>query len=540
MKKKRLIAGLAAVAAAAMIGSTWAAWTQTLVAKNEYETAKYSTFLEETFEGPQQWQPGITQQKDVWVKNDSTIPVIGKITIRQSWVRREAVKATLSQISGQPSAASQVIAEAGEKLPLTFDSESGDKEYAAILNFNSDLDWKKSAVVVLADSRTEEEGLRLGIPAVSSLDDARGKWLLASEAPTADGFYVFYYIGEIPANGGTTPLLLNSATMNPELKATISGSHTYYEKDDTAEGGYRKITYNTVNGKGYDGCTYTMDITMTTVQATDAGVLDIFQNDPIGEYIAGYITGDGGYTADSDNKLYFEKAGNQMVYQPVGTSVKGDDTGNWFMSFTNMIPGATYKDSLKIENGCRRDYDLYMKIIPREGQTELQEELLDKIYMKVYYDTGSSRSLLYDGTANGIWTNADNGKNMRGLVYLGEYDRGRTGAIDVELTLDPDIRLQTDQQGNDTYKYSNVLTKVDWMFMVREVKDDHNDPPGGPTKTDLPDGEKPGDPSVSLVPLIPRTGDQLPIIPLAVASGVMLLLMAVFGVLGFGKKKKVE
>ena len=47
MKKTKIyIAGLAALAAASMIGGTWAVWTQQLLAKNEYRTAKYSTFLQ--------------------------------------------------------------------------------------------------------------------------------------------------------------------------------------------------------------------------------------------------------------------------------------------------------------------------------------------------------------------------------------------------------------------------------------------------------------------------------------------------------------
>ena len=83
-KIKIFIAGLAAMAAAATIGGTWAVWTQQLLAKNEYMTAKYSTFLQEDFESPKGWLPREETRKAVWVKNESTIPIIAKITMNQN------------------------------------------------------------------------------------------------------------------------------------------------------------------------------------------------------------------------------------------------------------------------------------------------------------------------------------------------------------------------------------------------------------------------------------------------------------------------
>ena len=50
--------------------------------------------------------------------------------------------------------------------------------------------------------------------------------------------------------------------------------------------------------------------------------------------------------------------------------------------------------------------------------------------------------------------------------------------------------------------------------------------------TVLPDGDVP------LAYMVPKTGDDFPIGPVAVTAAVSLLLMAVFGILGFGEKKK--
>ena len=147
MRKIRIfIAGLAAMAAAATIGGTWAVWTQRLLAKNEYMTSKYSTFLREEFESPEDWLPGEETRKAVWVKNESTIPIIAKITMNQNWVRREDVTAMVVPPEG--GAPKEIFLEPrkGEPLPVIFEAEDG-RQYAAVLNFNKD------GVVVLADKR---------------------------------------------------------------------------------------------------------------------------------------------------------------------------------------------------------------------------------------------------------------------------------------------------------------------------------------------------------------------------------------------------
>ena len=321
-KSKVLIAGLAAIGAVTMIGGTWAAWSQQLLAKNEYMTAKYSTLLQEEFEQPGGWEPGEEEKKAVWVQNDSTIPVIAKITMNQEWFRREDVKAWVSNEEGEYEYATVSngtlvrdeegeIIEKGDPLNLIFDGDNG-REYAAVLNLNPE------AVVVLAENRAEEPGLQLpGIRTVDSLDEAKGKWLLVSEKPDEVGNYTFYYMGVVDP-GKSTPLLLESVRMNPQLEATVTHNHTYYEKDDTVEGGYKKVTVSTVNSeKGYDSSTYILRVNMQTVQATKGAVDQILSKDKYTEYIAGYIANtDGGYESTSVKRLYFEEHRGIMSYEP--------------------------------------------------------------------------------------------------------------------------------------------------------------------------------------------------------------------------------
>lgn len=560
MRKIRIfIAGLAAMAAAATIGGTWAVWTQRLLAKNEYMTSKYSTFLREEFESPEDWLPGEETRKAVWVKNESTIPIIAKITMNQNWVRREDVTAMVVPPEG--GAPKEIFLEPrkGEPLPVIFDAEDG-RQYAAVLNFNKD------GVVVLADKRASEPGLRLDIPEVSSPAEAAGKWLLLSETPNEDGNFTFYYMGEVQP-GEETPVLLSSVEMNPQLETTVTGSYTYYEKEESAVGGYKKITVNTVNSKyGYDCCHFTLGVNMQTVQSTKDAVKTIFKSDEVSEYIAGYIAGSGVFddSASPVKTLYFRERDGVMSYTPYRTSDGRVEEGNWFMSFTNMIPGGVYKDKLNIENGSFKNYRLYMRIIPRAGQTTIQDELLKKIAMKVYFKD----KLIYDGDVTGYHYSGSGNEDMQGLVPLGVYRRGSKDEIRVELVLDPDIGLNDD----GTYKYADVLTKVDWEFMVQEVRNGGggNPPgggggggttPGGPGDNpepgvEIPDEPVPldgvtiedGDVPLSLLPdpevplgfMVPQTGDEFPVVPLAVTVVVSLLLMMGFGFLGFGKKKKAE
>ena len=145
--------------------------------------------------------------------------------------------------------------------------------------------------------------------------------------------------------------------------------------------------------------------------------------------------------------LYFEEHNGKMTWN----NIRGSD-GNWFMSFTNMVPGGEYKDQLKIENGSKKTYKLYMQAIPL-SQESRKDELLEMISMKVAQNTKE----LYEGTASG--KDYNNG-NLQNVIYIGTYKPGEKGEIYVDLQLDKNVGLE----------YCNLLTKNDWKFMVTEVK----------------------------------------------------------------------
>ena len=158
--------------------------------------------------------------------------------------------------------------------------------------------------------------------------------------------------------------------------------------------------------------------------------------------------------------LFFEEKSGKMTWN----NVRGDD-GNWFMSFTNMVPGGKYKDQLNIENGSKKTYALYMQVIPLQ-QDQKRDELLELISMKV----SLGNKVLYEGTASGKEYN--NG-NLQNVIYLGTYKSGENDQIQVDLELDKNVGLE----------YCDLLTKNDWKFMVTEINNPNKPQEIKPPKT---------------------------------------------------------
>lgn len=535
-KGKHAVLGLAALLSVAAIGGTWASWTQELKAGNEFMTGSYNTSLDETFESPTNWKPGERTEKAVQVTNKGTVDAMAKVVINQSW---------------EPS------------FSLTFQAQNGDTEYAAIPEFN------KNNVVLLAsgDADKDVNANRWGLQAVTKAEEAKGKWLLLNELPEGDnGSFTLYYMGIIEA-GKSSPQLLDSVSMNSRITSSIVDKE--YEPEADGEGNYTgkivlKATSNDSQGTGYENGTYTMTINATTVQATQAAVQQVLgqgaEDAETLDYLVKNIAEEGVFEAKEPKTLKFAETDGTMTYVPYRDGDGQVEEGNWFMSFTNMVPGGIYRDRLNIENASNKTWKLYMKALPRE-QSALQDELLEKISMKVWYTNPSGEEkLLYTGNSLGstLLTQGDTAGGTEGerAVYLGGYESGRKGSIRVELQLDPTLTLTEDpsitpEAGESSLvnKYAGVLSKIDWQFMVTEVKEEGGNGGGGshggggggkgPTVT-ITDSEVPLAPGAPLtdetiiedgpVPLavLPKTGDDTPVIPAVVTligSGIILLWM---------------
>lgn len=535
-KGKHAVLGLAALLSVAAIGGTWASWTQELKAGNEFMTGSYNTSLDETFESPTNWKPGERTEKAVQVTNKGTVDAMAKVVINQSW---------------EPS------------FPLTFQAQNGDTEYAAIPEFN------KNNVVLLAsgDADGAVDANRWGLQAVTRAEEAKGKWLLLNEIPEGDnGSFTLYYMGVIEA-GKSSPQLLDSVSMNSRITSSIVDKE--YEPEADGEGNYTgkivlKATSNDSQGTGYENGTYTMTINATTVQATQAAVQQVLgqgaEDAETLDYLVKNIAEEGVFEAKEPKTLKFAETDGTMTYVPYRDGDGQAEEGNWFMSFTNMVPGGIYRDRLNIENASNKTWKLYMKALPRE-QSALQDELLEKISMKVWYTNPSGEEkLLYTGNSLGstLLTQGDTAGGTEGerAVYLGGYESGRKGSIRVELQLDPTLTLTEDpsitpEAGESSLvnKYAGVLSKIDWQFMVTEVKEEGGNSGGnggggggggGGSTVTINDSEVPLAPGAPLtdetiiedgpVPLavLPKTGDDTPVIPAVVTligSGIILLWM---------------
>ena len=404
--------------------------------------------------------------KDENGNRESGVSVIAKVELHQEWVRRETFYEVDAEGNKTP-----VEPVKGQNLPPIFTSEEGGKKYAAIPNFN------KEAVVVLRSGVAEDDDLSLGLDVVNGPEEAKGKWLLMDEEPDEIGNYIFYYVG-ILKPGENSPVLLESVTMNPLLEATISTKDTTYRKREDGSG-YDQITVTNRNSKyGYDGCTYTMDITATTVQATSAAVEKVFDDGRFTKviyYLANEIAEPGEYDHSDLAKVLsivnHPQDNIKLEYIPYRQGNGGQiEEGNWFMSFTDMVPGGVYKDSLKVENRTsNHNMRVYMRVKPIPGQDQIKEELLEKITMEVWYEDEK----LYDGRVTGA--KYGEGKNLQELIPLCYLTHGQSGLVTVRMVLDPDITCD-----EDTGKciYADQLAKIDWEFMVQ--LSDPGGPGGGP------------------------------------------------------------
>ena len=250
MKKKAAL-GLAGIAAVAVIGGTWAYWSQDLTATNEFETGKFDSDIVEQFTPPAvgEWLPGVTTEKNVKVTNSGDVDMALVAEITQEWNRE------------------------GESLPIRFAAPDPSPitrgyENAAVIN------WGENTAMhdITAIDSVAEEAREMGITAsVSSLGDseAKDKWVLVDVSDDYSKL-LFVYNGIVPA-GEETPELLNSVTLNSKIESWVSEKNYSYD-----ENGELQVETNGWMEVNYEDAQYTMDIHVNTVQATGDAIREIF------------------------------------------------------------------------------------------------------------------------------------------------------------------------------------------------------------------------------------------------------------------------
>lgn len=255
MKKKAAL-GLAGIAAVAVIGGTWAYWSQDLSVVNEFETGKFDSDIVEEFTPPAvgEWLPGVTTEKNVKVTNNGNVNMALVAEVAQSWT-----------------------GENGEDLEIRFEVADEtdspitrqERVCAAIINWD-DVN-SKNMPNIAALSSVEQEAENIGITnLVRSLEEneAKDKWVLVDVSEDYSKL-IFVYNGIVPA-GEETPVLLNSVTLNSNLESGVVNKIYYYE------GNEQKVDNIESYQTNYENAQYKMDIHVSTVQATGDAIRDVF------------------------------------------------------------------------------------------------------------------------------------------------------------------------------------------------------------------------------------------------------------------------
>ena len=86
-KKRNLIIGLGLVA---LVGGSLAYFNQSMEIKNPLSTQKYGSEVIEHFTPEDDWQPGVTVNKDVTVENTGDYNLIARVTWNEWWERKES------------------------------------------------------------------------------------------------------------------------------------------------------------------------------------------------------------------------------------------------------------------------------------------------------------------------------------------------------------------------------------------------------------------------------------------------------------------
>lgn len=253
MKKKAAL-GLAGIAAVAVIGGTWAYWSQDLTATNEFETGKFDSDIVEQFTPPAvgEWLPGVTTEKNVKVTNNGDVDMALVAEITQEWNRE------------------------GKSLRIRFPLENpdgsgitrGEMATAAVINWGKDTAMHDITAMDSVAGKAKEMGITA---TVSSLEDseAKDKWVLVDVSDDYSKL-TFVYNGIVPA-GEETPELLNSVTLNSKIESYVSEKNYSYD-----ENGELQVETNGWMEENYEDAQYTMDIHVNTVQATGDAIREIF------------------------------------------------------------------------------------------------------------------------------------------------------------------------------------------------------------------------------------------------------------------------
>lgn len=267
-KKLTAIGGLAALA---VVGGTWAFFTQDTTIHNKLTTdGMYGLNTTEKFNPGSEWAPGTEVEKKITVKNTGTGAVLVRVKMDENW----AYKATPDQLfgewaSGQNEFTDIQLEEPADGNPANDPSSVVHKNLDEA-NIQLDAVAKQDKWYLAEDGYwyfcDKLEGGEATVNLLNSikLDEKTDMGLIANK---------YYYIA---AKKGADEPDFNADTWN-KMQATTE-EEAQKELAEIAEGQTDKDFYMTLetktdeNAKGYSDAGYTLNITTEAVQATPDAV----------------------------------------------------------------------------------------------------------------------------------------------------------------------------------------------------------------------------------------------------------------------------
>lgn len=260
MKMNKRAVGVVGLAAVALIGGTFAYFTQTATIDNPFDTAKYETVVIEEF-NPEQgkdWRPGAEINKDLHVENTGDRAVVVRVKFEDIWSRGgvEIHVATGSNALKVEQAVHDPGIPAGEDGETEGDKSVVEKIFAEGVFENG------------AWSEQQADGYFYYLSQLAP-GTSTGKFLdsvkLAADADMGKFMTQYYYSEEAsPSNASWKalgdPQPTKAAKATPPDAAKVTKAVTRPEE-----------------GKlGYSDADYVLRITIETVQATDKAVETVF------------------------------------------------------------------------------------------------------------------------------------------------------------------------------------------------------------------------------------------------------------------------
>ena len=260
MKNKKML-GILGIGAAALVGASFAYYTQSDSVDNVFKTAKYDTIVTEDFKPKdgEDWIPGEEVNKDVIVENGGDRSIVVRVKFEDIWERE------------------------GLAEPFHVATASDAFQYEQIDpndGLTSYPDRKDKSVVIKTFA-----------------EESQGRWSEIQE----DGWY--YYLKKLE-KGDSTGVFLDKVQLDPNVDFGQMLTQVYYATvaspadadwkladtpsaataaQITPEGDWtytKAITEANEEALGYSKADYTLRITVQSVQATDGAVATVFKSVP--------------------------------------------------------------------------------------------------------------------------------------------------------------------------------------------------------------------------------------------------------------------